>query len=84
MPLATLWESICRLAGDDGTAHVRLEEAVDKSAVPKNVALVEVRRMIDDGLLAGDGEVVQLTERGRKSCSEVNRSPADNGTIAPE
>jgi hypothetical protein len=84
MPLATLWESICRLAGDNGTVPVKLDDAVGKSAVPKNVALVEVRRMIEDGLIDGDDETVQLTERGRKSCFESSQSPGDNGIIAPE
>ena len=85
MPLDTLWESICRLAGDDGKGAVRLTEAVHRSAVPEKVAHVEVRRMIEDGLLAGDNDTVQLTERGRRSCFEVNQTPiTDNGTIAPE
>ena len=85
MPLATLWESICRLSGEDGTATVRLSEAVGKSAVPEQVAVVEVRRMIEDGLLEGTEEMVQLTERGRRSCFETYQAPGmDNSTIAPE
>lgn len=85
MPLATLWESICRLAGDDGGASVNLDEAVDKSAVPKNVALVEVRRMIEDGLISCEDDVIQLTERGRKGCVELNSNPVTGSqTVAPE
>jgi hypothetical protein len=84
MPLDTLWESICRLAGDDGKGSVRLEDAVHRSAVPQKVARVEVRRMIEDGLIDGDEEMVQLTERGRRSCFEVNQAPGDNGVIAPK
>jgi hypothetical protein len=84
MPLDTLWESICRLAGDDGKGPVPLDEAVHRSAVPHNVARVEVRRMVEDGLIEVQAETVQLTERGRKSCFEVNQAPGNDGVVAPE
>jgi hypothetical protein len=84
MPLSTLWESICRLSGEDGTAPVPLLEAVGKSAVPEIVARVEVKRMVEDGLLESNGETVQLTDRGRKSCFDLNHVPGTAGVIAPE
>jgi len=80
MPLETLWESICRLAGKEGIEGVRLDEAVKRSAVPENVAAVEVRRMLDDGLLDGDEETVRLTERGRRECFAINAKAAMGGS----
>jgi coproporphyrinogen III oxidase-like Fe-S oxidoreductase len=84
MPLSTLWESICRLSGEDGTSPVELMEAVGKSAVPEIVARVEVKRMVEDGLLDTEGDTLQLTERGRKSCFERNRIATDGAIIAPD
>lgn len=84
MPLNTLWESLCSLAGSDGSSPINVTEAVRLSAVPDVVAQVELKRMMEDGLLEGDGEVVHLTDRGRKSCSDVNLTSEDNSTIAPE
>jgi hypothetical protein len=52
--------------------------------VPEKVARVEVRLMIEDGLLQGDEEMVQLTERGRKSCFDINQNPRDDGMVAPQ
>ena len=75
MPYATLWETICRLAGDDGTALVNFDEAVGKSAVPRLVATVEVRKMVEDGLIESNDESLVLTERGRQSCGEAYRDP---------
>lgn len=84
MPLETLWESICRLSGDDGTKQVPLAEAIARSAVPDMVARVEVRRMIADGLLEGDEAGVTLTERGRKSCFEINQKASQIGATEPD
>lgn len=85
MPLETLWECICRLSGEDGTNEVPLDDAVARSAVPHNVAVVEVRRMIEDGLIEGDERTVKLTERGRRSCSDIYVAKGvDNRNIAPE
>jgi len=84
MPLETLWECICRLAGEGGEAKVRIAEAVDASAVPEKVAVVELRLMVNDGLITTDDQELQLTERGRKACSEVQRSPTEDGVFAPE
>lgn len=72
MPYATLWESICRLAGPDLEQEVRLSEAIDRSAVSEVIARVEVRRFKEDGLLEEDGEVVKLTERGRRACDRLD------------
>jgi hypothetical protein len=84
MPLSTLWESICRLSGEDGTATVQLMEAVGKSAVPEIVARVEIKRMVEDGLINANGETLLLTERGRKSCFEKNHVVGTESIIAPE
>jgi hypothetical protein len=66
-------------------AGVNLDEAIRKSAVPENVANVEVRRMVDDGLLTREEDSVQLTERGRKNCVELNSNPVTGSQIvAPE
>ncbi len=82
MPLPTLWESICALAGTDGTAEVGLDDAVGQSAVPMKVAEVEVRRMVDDGILvyAASEERIQLTDRGRRTCFDAS-GPTQSGLI---
>lgn len=72
MPYATLWESICRLAGPKLEREVQLSEAIDGSAVSEKIARVEVRRFKEDGLLEGDGEMVKLTDRGRRACDHFD------------
>jgi hypothetical protein len=72
----TLWESICRLAGKDGMAAVSIAKATEGSAVPQNVAEVEIRQFLDNGLIvdAGDG-MVRLSEAGRTSCGQIHHTP---------
>ena len=77
MPLDTLWESICRLSGEEGKAQVQLDEAVERSAVPKSVAVVEVRQMAEDGLIETQEETITLTDRGRKSRAETLHKPLE-------
>jgi hypothetical protein len=79
MPKETLWEAICRLAGKDGNLDVHLPDAIDNSAVPEVVAVVEIRLMIEDGLLERDEDTLRLTERGRRACSEIKRVPGFTG-----
>ena len=75
MPYDTLWDSICRLAGEKHECEIRLSEAIDGSAVSEQIAAVEVRRLIEDGLVEGDDQTIRLTERGRRACTEVEVSP---------
>lgn len=67
MAVNTLWESIVKLAGENGEADFDIQEAISRSAVSDQVAQVEVRRFVADGLLTetGNGRF-SLTGRGAK------------------
>ena len=67
--LLTLWESICKCAGPDGTATVSIDQAVEDSAVTAGIAEVEIRRLETERLLTvfEDGKTLALTELGRRT-----------------
>lgn len=72
----TLWETVCSLAGKNGDKTFQLEEALTTAAAGPDIALVEIRQLIQQGMLQEtetEGEL-RLTQAGRLSCDEVHNT----------
>lgn len=66
MPRQTLWDSICDLAGKEGTQPVSIPQAVENSAASAGIVEVELRSFVEQDLVRMD-EAIQtltLTEHG--------------------
>jgi hypothetical protein len=70
MKKSTLWEAVCQLSGPNGESEVVLDEALERCAVTREIAHVELKRLAEEKLVETvDGfERFRLTERGRSSC----------------
>jgi hypothetical protein len=80
MAKETLWESICRLAGDDGGTEVPIALAIERSAVTEQVGLVEINLFVEQGLVQRIGDDrIRLTTEGRVGCSDNNHTHEFSG-----
>lgn len=73
MAMNTLWESIVNLAGENHSGEILLSDAISRSAVSDQVAQVEVRRFVADGLLQDlGGGKFRLSSRGARIGEELH------------
>ena len=74
----TLWETVCSLAGNTGDDTFRLEEALNTAAAGPEIALVEIKQLLQQGMLEQTSTegVLRLTQTGRLSCDEIHNTEA--------